>query len=141
MAAWNFLGNRSVRFSFLFLLLSGCAGLNDGLYNDGYNNNNNRYENDRYYGSQYEYDRRRDALRREQDDLYEQRRRLEEERQRLEAERAKPPPPIYRPLPSRPSNDRCPPGFQPSERRCSNKERKRGCKDMRLPSGMGCVRR
>lgn len=35
----------------------------------------------------------------------------------------------------------CPPGFSPSEQKCSNDERRRGCKDMRLPGGLGCVRR
>lgn len=35
----------------------------------------------------------------------------------------------------------CPPGFQPSEQKCSPEERRRGCKDMRLPGGLGCVRR
>jgi hypothetical protein len=35
----------------------------------------------------------------------------------------------------------CPPGFQVSERRCSDKERKNGCKDIRLNNGLGCVKR
>jgi hypothetical protein len=35
----------------------------------------------------------------------------------------------------------CPPGFRPSEQKCSPEERRRGCKDMRMPNGMGCVRR
>jgi hypothetical protein len=34
----------------------------------------------------------------------------------------------------------CPRGFTPRERRCSDAERARGCKDMRLPSGQGCVK-
>lgn len=42
--------------------------------------------------------------------------------------------------PSR-SQDRCPPGFSPSEQKCSQNERRRGCKDIRLPSGLGCVNR
>jgi hypothetical protein len=37
--------------------------------------------------------------------------------------------------------DSCPPGFRPSEQKCSPEERRRGCKDMRMPSGLGCVRR
>jgi len=37
--------------------------------------------------------------------------------------------------------DRCPAGFQPSERKCSPDERRRGCKDIRTPSGLGCVNR
>jgi hypothetical protein len=34
----------------------------------------------------------------------------------------------------------CPRGFTPRERRCSDAERARGCKDMRLPNGQGCVK-
>lgn len=37
--------------------------------------------------------------------------------------------------------EHCPSGFSPSERKCSQDERRRGCKDMRLPGGLGCVRR
>lgn len=39
------------------------------------------------------------------------------------------------------SREQCPPGFSPSERKCSHEERRRGCKDMRLPGGLGCVHR
>jgi hypothetical protein len=39
------------------------------------------------------------------------------------------------------TRETCPPGFSPSEQKCSNEERRRGCKDMRLPGGLGCVRR
>jgi hypothetical protein len=35
----------------------------------------------------------------------------------------------------------CPSGFRPSEQKCSPEERRRGCKDMRLPNGLGCVKR
>lgn len=38
-------------------------------------------------------------------------------------------------------NERCPAGFSPSEQKCSPDERRRGCKDIRLPNGLGCVRR
>ena len=34
----------------------------------------------------------------------------------------------------------CPRGFTPRERRCSDGERARGCRDMRLPNGQGCVK-
>jgi hypothetical protein len=37
--------------------------------------------------------------------------------------------------------ERCPAGFSPSERKCSPDERRRGCKDIRLNSGLGCVSR
>ena len=40
-----------------------------------------------------------------------------------------------------PSQDRCPSGFSPSEQKCTPQERQRGCKDIRLPSGLGCVKR
>ena len=39
------------------------------------------------------------------------------------------------------ARETCPSGFQPSEQKCSTEERRRGCKDMRLPGGLGCVRR
>lgn len=39
------------------------------------------------------------------------------------------------------SRETCPPGFRPSEQKCSPEERRRGCKDMRLPGGLGCVKR
>ena len=39
------------------------------------------------------------------------------------------------------AQERCPAGFQPSEQRCSPQERARGCKDIRLPNGLGCVSR
>ncbi len=39
------------------------------------------------------------------------------------------------------AQDRCPAGFQPSEQKCSPQERQHGCKDIRLPSGLGCVHR
>lgn len=37
--------------------------------------------------------------------------------------------------------EECPPGFKPSENKCRPDERRRGCKDMRLPGGLGCVKR
>ncbi len=40
-----------------------------------------------------------------------------------------------------PARESCPPGFTPSEQKCSPQERARGCKDVRLPGGLGCVRR
>jgi hypothetical protein len=43
--------------------------------------------------------------------------------------------------PARETAERCPNGFHPSEQKCSPEERRRGCKDMRLPGGLGCVRR
>jgi len=37
--------------------------------------------------------------------------------------------------------ERCPSGFQPSEQKCTQAERRNGCKDIRLPGGLGCVNR
>jgi len=86
-----------------------------------------------YYGNG-NYDRR------ERERLERERQRLEEERRRLEKERERP---VYPPAPpvARPTQDRCPAGFSPSERKCSPEERRRGCRDMRMPSGLGCVSR
>ena len=39
------------------------------------------------------------------------------------------------------NNEHCPSGFRPSENKCTPQERARGCKDMRLPGGLGCVKR
>ena len=37
--------------------------------------------------------------------------------------------------------EHCPSGFQPSEQKCTQSERRNGCKDIRLPGGLGCVNR
>jgi hypothetical protein len=36
------------------------------------------------------------------------------------------------------SAERCPPGFEPGNHRCTNDERRQGCKDMRMPGGTTC---
>ncbi len=123
--------------------LSGCGPLNSP-YDPYYGNQppprpygGGYYGGDPYYGGSSYQDRR------ERERLEEERRRLERERERLERERARqdsyrPPPPLPRPpVPM----DRCPAGFSPSENKCSKEERKRGCKDIRMPSGLGCVKR
>lgn len=151
--------HRFIRFAAVSLfvgatLLSGCANLNDpygtggyggnygGNYGGGYGGNYGGgyappppyYGGGGYYGNNYD-------AQREQRELERERRRLEEERRRLEQERRlqqnQPPaqPPISRPV------DRCPPGFSPSEQKCSPQERSNGCRDIRLPSGLGCVSR
>jgi len=126
--------------------LTGCIDPNNPNWNSGpsygtpygtgysdpyYNNNSGYYENER------ERDRLRDARRdaeRERERLERDRERLAEERARAERNRYEAPPPPRR-------EERCPSGFSPSENKCSNEERRRGCKDMRLPGGLGCVRR
>lgn len=42
--------------------------------------------------------------------------------------------PAYAP----PSREQCPSGFEPGNHRCSQDERRRGCKDMRMPGGTTC---
>jgi hypothetical protein len=110
----------------------GCAGLNDpNYYPSSGGSYNNSYDDDYY--------RRREAERNweERRRIERERDRLEEERRRLEYERDRSPPPLQRPAPQ----DSCPSGFTPSEQKCSPSERARGCKDVRTPSGLGCVRR
>jgi hypothetical protein len=128
----------------------GCTNLNDPYpYGGGYNappppppsyyGGNPYYGNGGYYGNNGYYGN--DPYRRERKDLQRERERLEEERKRLERERDRqpPPPPSYnRPAPQ---VERCPSGFSPSEAKCSPEERRRGCRDMRLPGGLGCVSR
>jgi hypothetical protein len=86
--------------------------------------------------SRYGYDRDRHDDRRhgnrERDEL--ERERVELERQRLELER-------QRQQQTAVQREQCPPGFRPSENKCSSEERRRGCKDIRLPNGLGCVKR
>lgn len=128
--------NSALILAFFMLILSGCvdpyynnsgySGSNYGGYNSGYDSGyNDGYDNNR----------------RERKDLERERRRLEDERRRLEDERRNNQP-VYRPPPPPPpAPERCPPGFSPSENKCSVEERRRGCKDMRLPGGLGCVHR
>lgn len=125
---------------FTIVAFAGCAEFNDGFsgYDSGYSDpyyDNGRYDNGRYRDRD-DYRRRRDWEERRDDrrEIERERRRVEEERAR-EAARHRPPPPPPR------QNDRCPSGFSPSENKCSPQERKRGCRDIRLPSGLGCVSR
>jgi hypothetical protein len=118
-----------------FSLSSCLAGTGGGTAYDP-------YRSDPYYDGDYrtrrEWDRQqREAQRLERERLELERERIRLERERIEAEKHTPSRPVYRP-PSG-NRDRCPAGFSPSERRCNDKERKRGCKDMRTKSGMGCV--
>ena len=108
----------------------------------GYYGGNPYYGGSPYYGggSGYAYPPSAPYDRRERERLERERERLEDERRRLEEERRRQlqqPPPVYRP----PREERCPAGFSPSEQKCSREERQRGCRDMRLPGGLGCVSR
>jgi hypothetical protein len=129
----------------------GCANLNDPYgYNSGYNapppppasyyGGTPYYGGNPYYGGGYYGGA---PIRREQRELERERQRLEDERRRLERERQNQqnvPQQYTRPSPPPPA-DRCPAGFSPSERKCTQEERRRGCRDMRMPSGLGCVSR
>ena len=140
----------SLFFSATLLSVSGCANLNDpyapGGYGGGYGNYGGGYggynQPPPYYGGPGYYNNNYQDYRQEQRELERERRRLEDERRRLERERQQqynrpppPPPPAPRPV------DRCPAGFSPSENKCSPQERRQGCRDIRLPSGLGCVSR
>lgn len=120
------------------LLTTGCAELNDPYYSprDDYYDRG-RYNDDYHHHRGSDWDRshyERREIERERD-------RLEAERRRLEAERARDSHRYDPPPPPRRSEDRCPSGFHPSEQKCSPDERRHGCQDIRLPSGLGCVKR
>lgn len=136
---------------FVLLVASGCANLNDPYSGGGggygsnapyYGGNGNGggvgyggYGNGGYGNGGYNNNRR------EQQELELERERLENERKRLQREREN----VYRapaaPPPPRQVFERCPAGFTPSEQKCTQDERRRGCRDMRLPGGLGCVDR
>ena len=124
--------------------VTGCVPLDNqyGYGSDPYNPNSGGYYNPNsggYYDPPYRDDRR--EIRRERERLEDERERLERERERLERERQRE---ILRPVPRPPviqQPERCPSGFSPSEDKCRPEERRRGCKDIRMPSGLGCVRR
>jgi hypothetical protein len=108
-----------------------------------------RYPQDLGYGgystqmnrSDYDWYRRQQINRLEQEQERHRlaRESLEEQQRQLQREREQnsyPPPPPLRYQP-----ETCPRGFSPSENKCSPRERKNGCMDIRLPGGLGCVRR
>lgn len=117
--------------------LSGCS--------DSYNSPYGGYGDPYYGGSGYgpdDYHRRREwEQRREEHELERDRRRLEEERRRFEDEKRRNPPSAQAPYTPPRVQEHCPSGFSPSEAKCSPEERRRGCKDVRLPGGLGCVKR
>ncbi len=136
--------------------LTGCANLNDPYGQGGYGGYGAPYGGAPYGNAPYGYNAPPPYYggpgyyngypnyqqQQQQRELDRERRQLEEERRRLERERDSyrapnpPPPPASRPIP-----DRCPAGFSPSERKCSPQERRNGCRDIRLSSGLGCVSR
>jgi len=121
--------------------LTGCADLNypyGGGSGGGYSD---PYYNGTRYDDQYYRDREIQRAREQQRELDIERDKLDRERRELDAERsrndARIPPPRVQPPPP----EHCPSGFSPSENKCSPDERRRGCRDIRLPSGLGCVSR
>lgn len=146
--------NLPIQLFSLLLISQLCSCVNGGLGRQPYPYGSNRYDpntGSRYdpnygYGGRYSRDDYRyERDRRERHRLEEERRRLERERDRFERDRYNRRPvsrPTYNPPVARaPRRETCPPGFSPSERKCSTKERRRGCKDLRTPSGLGCVKR
>ncbi len=95
----------------------------DGRYRPTYSNRD--YDRDRYYR-----ERERERLEQERRDLAIERDRLERERERAQHHSHK------EQHTSRPAPERCPSGWKPGS--CSKKDRKHGCKDMRMPRGLGC---
>lgn len=128
-------------FSSALVAVSGCVPVdNGGPYYGGTSAPPPQYGAGPYYGRGGGW---YDAQRRERRELQRERERLEEERTRLERERRRQVFPERRPVPrpTRKPIERCPAGFTPSERKCSPRERSLGCRDMRLPGGLGCVSR
>lgn len=128
---------RSIKMSLPVILLAlaaaGCTEIGSP-YGSGYGNSYQRPYYDDYSNRDSYWDHKeRKELKRERDRLEDERERLERERDRHNSYTPPPPP--------RPAPERCPSGFSPSERKCSSEERRRGCQDMRLPGGLGCVRR
>lgn len=99
-----------------------------GPWNHDYDwDSHDRYDSYDHYNSSSPYDRHErtlEELRFERERL--ERERLELERLRLERERQE----LQR------AADRCPPGARPG--RCSDGDRRRGCKDWRTATGLGC---
>ena len=78
--------------------------------------------------------KRLDDERRNEDRHRDEERRRDDDRGRRDEDRK----PAPRP---QPKVESCPRGYSPSERKCSSEERKKGCKDIRMDSGLGCVKR
>ena len=146
---------KSKLFYLCCLSIFGVSCTQGGRYYDP--NYRGVYNNDYRYGSDYRRerynDRERERLRDERRSQDREWERLERERARLDRERERVReqgnrrPPARPPVASRPQqsqsaqSNRCPQGFKKSNRRCTNKERKNGCKDLRTPSGQGCISR
>lgn len=74
--------------------------------------------------------RAREDIQRDRQALERDRAQLDRERQEFERERLR----FYE---EKRSSDRCPSGYKPG--RCTDKQRRNGCKDFRTSSGLGCM--
>lgn len=97
---------------------------------DRYNPHSPFDDYDRTSRTERELAYQRERLERDREQL--ERQRLEQERSRLASERQN----WSQQPPQRPNIAGCPPGSRPG--RCSDKDRKHGCRDWRIPSGLGC---
>ena len=126
--------------------LTSCIDPNAGSYPSYPNSYGNSYGSpgygsgygDPYYRERRDIDRDRQQADRERRDIENERDRVDAERRRIEQERARQYSP---PAPPPRRQESCPSGFSQSENKCSSEERRRGCRDMRLPGGLGCVSR
>ena len=139
----------------LVLATAGCAELNDPYYsgsrNGGYGGYNDPYgSDDRWRYEQGRRDAEREAEERRREERHEWRER-ERDRQRAEDERRR-----YEELRAQQEaqrqyqqhqqqqqqqQERCPSGFHETSRKCSDDERRHGCKDIKTPSGLRCINR
>lgn len=138
-----------ILFSLVAISSLGCSELGNGLggyggdsgpgvnYGSrggyGYGGGDPYYEQQRNWQQQREIDRQREDLERQREQI---------RKERWEAEHIARPPIEHFPIQQPPRREEhCPSGYSPSENKCSSEERKHGCSDMRLPGGLGCVRR
>lgn len=127
----------------------GCADLDRypsssyGGFNDPYPSRYDRYDHHYDRRDSYDYERDAERARRERHRLEHEREELQEEQRHYEEQRyrdnTRRPPPVH--LTPPPPRETCPPGFTPGGQRCSNEERKHGCKDIRMPGGLTCQHR
>lgn len=124
------MSSRVIIYSCLLFVI-GCGSGAPLFPGDSYNNQYGNYNrNPQYPSGNYYQERERQRLREERRELERERARLEKERER-EHERRK-----RHAAKQQRKPESCPAGYRPG--RCESKERKRGCKDMRLPGGLGC---
>lgn len=126
--------NKSLKITLFSLLLILTISACDPYYNGGYNSPPPYYGNSGYnYDNDYYSRREAEKARNERYRLEKERDRLEDERRRYEDQRHNQP--VYNPPVQRQPD--CPSGFYKGAK-CSNDERRRGCRDLRGPNGDSC---